>query len=46
MIGPFLKKEYSSEFDVMAPDQVIKLMIRRKLMVDEKQVEIEGEFLR
>jgi UDP-glucose 4-epimerase len=46
MIGPFLKKEYSSEFDVMTPDQVIKLMIRRKLMVDEKQVEIEGEFLR
>jgi UDP-glucose 4-epimerase len=46
MKGPFLEKEYSSEFDVMSPDQVKELMIRRKLMVDQKQVELEGEFLR
>jgi FlaA1/EpsC-like NDP-sugar epimerase len=46
MKGPFLEKEYSSEYDVMSQDKVKELMIRRKLMVDQKQVELEGEFLR
>lgn len=44
--GPFLEKEYSSEWDIMNPEQVKELMIRRKLMVDQKEVELEGEFLR
>jgi FlaA1/EpsC-like NDP-sugar epimerase len=44
--GPFLEKEYSSEFDLMSAEQVKGLMIRRRLMVDQEQVELEGEFLR
>lgn len=46
MVGPFLEKEYSSELGVITGDQVKELMIRRGLMVDQKQIEFEGEFLR
>ena len=44
--GPFLEREYSSEWDVMTSDQVRELMIRRSLMPADKEVELEGEFLR
>ncbi len=46
LTGPFLEKEYSSEFDLMSPNEVRQLLIRRNLMVDQQEVELEGEFLR
>ena len=44
--GPFLEREYSSKSDVISPAQVKELLIRRKLMINRQQVELEGEFLR
>ncbi len=43
--GPFLEKEYSSSDDLMSPEEVRELLIRRNLMVDG-DLQYEGEMLR
>lgn len=43
--GPFLKREYGSNDDLMSPEQVRELLIKRNLMVDD-DIQYEGEMLR
>jgi len=45
MSGTFLEKEYSSSDDLMNPEEVRELLIRRNLMVDG-DLQYEGEMLR
>jgi len=44
--GPFLENEYSSANDLLTRGQVEDLLVRRKLMVDQAELNLEGEFLR
>jgi UDP-glucose 4-epimerase len=44
--GPFLENEYSSANDLLTRGQVEDLLVRRKLMVDPAELNLEGEFLR
>ncbi len=43
---PVLDREYSSEHDVMSFEQTRELMERRKLMVGQEDLDLDGEFLR
>lgn len=44
--GDFLRREYSSEHDLMSFEEVRALMERRNLMVGQQELALEGEFLR
>ncbi len=41
-----LNREYSSEHDVMSFDETRQLMVNRKLMVGQEDLDLDGEFLR
>ncbi len=44
--APALNREYSSEHDVMSFEETRELMVRRNLMVGQKDLDLDGEFLR
>lgn len=44
--GAFLQREYGSQDSLMSLDEVRVLLERRKLMIGQKELQLEGEFLR
>ena len=42
----FIEREYSSEHGLMTFEQVCALLEARNLMIGQREIELEGEFLR